>query len=235
MKEPTCNLPAYQNFKISQKDSRTYAINQVFCELELNDWTDLNSLIALDAKSFAGEQSLKKYKDSLHKISQSLTRYPFVQGYAEQVRNYLQSLPVEREYLKKFEEKLDKRAKRRSKRKLNTQTQLNSEAEVLLAKKRKLLQIHKAIKDIDSLLESSSASAAGPSNTAGAGNSAGTASAAHTVDIDNLTGTTDLIFASHASSFRSSEIVSMRNVIYNAAVVTHQKYQERGKICLPWN
>lgn len=65
-------------------------------------------------------------------------RYPYVKKkYANRVKLCL-------EYLEKFEVRLEKRAKRRLKRTLNTQTLLNTEAEVLLSQKKKVNQSRKS-------------------------------------------------------------------------------------------
>lgn len=39
---------AYKTFKVSSKDSKEYGIHLMFTELELSEWTDIDSLILKD-------------------------------------------------------------------------------------------------------------------------------------------------------------------------------------------
>jgi hypothetical protein len=201
----------------------------VFNELELDKRTNLDTLIMKDTISFSGDQSIKRYKDSIAKISKRLNRYPYVKTYANQVNLYLQSADVYK-YMEKFEDHFEEKAKRRSKRKLNNQTQLNSEAEVLLEQKKKFREIETAITKIDILSESSATSKSHDVYDFLVSGDTATSSGT-SVDIVAPSVTTTNTRVS-SNFIKTSEGINIRDIIHNAAVILHSKYQNNKNLTL---
>ncbi|KAG1465757.1 hypothetical protein G6F56_004824 [Rhizopus delemar] len=120
--------------------------------------------------------------------------------------------------MEKFEDHLEKKTKRRSKRKLNNQTQLNSEAEVLLKQKKKFRKIETAITKIDILSESSTTKSHDVDDSLVSG------ATATSVAIGAPSVTTTNIPVS-SNSTKTSKGINIRDIIHNAAVILHSKYQ----------
>ncbi|KAI8884187.1 hypothetical protein K501DRAFT_271991 [Backusella circina FSU 941] len=162
------------------------------------------------------------------KISKRLNRYPYVKTYANQVNLYLQSADVYKKYMEKFEDHLEKKAKRRSKRKLNNQTQLNSEAEVLLKQKKKFREIETAITKIDILSESSTTSKSlDVYDFLVSGDTATSSETSVDIVAPSVTTTNTPV---SSNSIKTSEGINIRDIIHNAAVILHSKYQNNENL-----
>jgi hypothetical protein len=199
MKKPICNSTSYKSFTVSKNDARKHKIYTLFTELALEEWSNLDTLVKKDTQSFDGAESIKRFKNALAAISQNLNRYPYVQKYATQVKQYLETDRVNNDYLAKFQEHYDKKASRRSKRKLNNETRLLSESEVLLQQKKQRLKVQSKIVCVEASLESPAASSSSSSET----------------------------LAEPSSSTRG---INIHNIIHDAAVALHVRYQKSEKL-----
>lgn len=133
-----CKNKIYANFKIKNKDCIKYRIFSGFSDIPLKEWTNITSLIEADKTSITATTSIQKYINCLQKVSTEMVKYPYVQDYANEAKKFLKLKSTRSIYQDEFDKAKENRQSKVSKRKLNHQTQLVSDAECLLKETKKL-------------------------------------------------------------------------------------------------
>ncbi|RCI00033.1 hypothetical protein CU098_011454, partial [Rhizopus stolonifer] len=160
MKEPVCkgNL---SDFRLSTKHCKKYKINTILTTIPLPKWSSVEDLVEAEfaagkAKSTSFRSCFDKYIRCFSLVSSFLCRYPHVQTYASKVERYLKTPSVKEQFESLYNDRYEEEKIKKNKQRLNRQTCLISQSEVMLENQSSLLELERQLRNTvsGSILES---------------------------------------------------------------------------------
>ncbi|CEP12078.1 hypothetical protein [Parasitella parasitica] len=154
MKQPICK-ESLSDFKLSTKHCKKYKINTIITTIPLSNWSNVEDLIEAEfasgrAKSKSFQSCFDKFVRCFSLVSSCLCRHPQVQTYASKVERYLKTPSIKKQFEALYNDKCDEEKIEKNKLKLNRQTRLISQSEVMLEDRNSLLELEGQLSNTES-------------------------------------------------------------------------------------
>lgn len=154
MKQPICQ-ESLSDFKLSTKHCKKYKINTMIATIPLSKWSNIEDLIEAEfasgrAKSTSFQSCFDKFVRCFSLVSSCLCRHPQIQTYASNVERYLKTPSIKKQFEALYNDKCDEEKIKKNKRKLNRQTRLISQTEVMLEDRNNLLELEGQLSNTES-------------------------------------------------------------------------------------
>ncbi|KAG2201163.1 hypothetical protein INT46_007630 [Mucor plumbeus] len=154
MKQPICKKNL-SDFKLSTKYCKKYKINTIITTIPLPKWSNVEDLIKAEfasgrAKSTSFQSCFDKFVRCFSLISSCLCRHPQIQIYASKVERYLKTPSIKKQFEALYNGKCDEEKIEKNKRRLNRQTRLISQSEVILEDRNSLLELEGQLSSTES-------------------------------------------------------------------------------------
>ncbi|CAO3656447.1 unnamed protein product [Mucor hiemalis] len=143
------------DFKLSTKQCKKYKINTIITTIPLSNWSNVQDLTEAEfasgrAKSTSFQSCFDKFVRCFSLVSSCLCRHPQIETYASIVERYLKTPSIKKQFEAPYNDKCDEEEIENIKRRLNQQTRLISQSEVMLENQNSLSELKGQLSNTES-------------------------------------------------------------------------------------